>query len=114
MDLKYLAGLFDGEGSVAIVKAKTQYSSPNYILNIRIVNTNKELLEKIKSKFGGSVIKKTKNKLYGKNHNVCWVWIAQSNIAKNILERILPYLIIKKKHAEIGIKFQTYKQKNKG
>jgi len=114
MDLRYFAGLFDGEGSVGIVKTKTQYLSPNYILNIRIVNTNKELLNQIKSQFGGSVVKKTKSKMYGENHNTCWVWITQTNIAKSILENILEYLIIKKEHAKLAIKFQNYRQSSKG
>ena len=64
IDIKYLAGFFDGEGCVEI--------NPNKIQDrISVVNTNKIILECIQETFGGTIYSK---KIFGLSKKPQWVW----------------------------------------
>lgn len=100
----YLAGFIDGEGSVHIARHanKNCKIGLELQLNVSITNTNKEILEWIKSRYGGYVIKCKK---YKTHHKTKYQYKAASNKAKRLLEDCLPYLIEKKEQAEIAIYF---------
>tara|TARA_Y100000310_G_scaffold144390_1_gene143657 strand:- start:27460 stop:28137 length:678 start_codon:yes stop_codon:yes gene_type:complete len=96
----YLAGLFDGEGTVSIRRVIKGENS--YKLEIYVTNTNTYVLDWIVSEFGGKVYvydrKDGIRKPQGK-------WHAHTQLAYIILKTIYPYLIIKKAHAKLGIEF---------
>ncbi len=48
MDWSYIAGFFDGEGNFKIGRIKITKGKIAHQLQIRITNTNKEVLEEIK------------------------------------------------------------------
>ena len=112
-ELAYLAGLFDGEGCIMIIKRKG-YShnhkvnpSPRYSLKIQLTNTNKEVIDWISS-FGWYVRENTNLKKQWKR---CWVVFLHDIRAKEWLEKLLPVLRIKKDEAKLAINFQEYKTK---
>lgn len=104
-DVIYLAGLFDGEGSVSIVESK-QYS-----LRVSLANSHVETLDWIARTFGGRLYvydyhkdrRSTSNPETWKPQGVV-VW--QANTALRLLSLLLPYLRIRKQQAIIGIQFQ--------
>ena len=100
-DLAYLAGFFDGEGSIFIDK--------NFGMACAMTSTTKWALESLRFSFGGNI---TKNKkIYNPSQHTTFQWKINSTIAKTFLQAISPYLKLKKPEAEVAIKFQIRKDK---
>ena len=89
MNWNYLAGFFDGEGSIARNRKS---------FRITISQTNEEILNEICDFLEiGYVIKVKKRKSHWKDS---WVYfIASKKDVCNFLERVVPYLILKKELA---------------
>ena len=110
--LAYAAGFFDGEGTVGINAQKPNVKNGRtltmYSLKIDIRNTNEDVLLWLKKNFNGNIkyysIEKLKGS-YGATKPQ-WRWNISSNQAKDFLELILPYLVVKRKQAELAIIFQ--------
>jgi len=101
----YFAGLFDGEGCIHIARIKRNYGAFYYFqLHLIFSNTNKQVMDYLTSKFGGNLIIR---KPYKKRQRSYYMWRIYSQKAKELLEIILPYLIIKKEEALLAIKFQS-------
>ena len=99
--LEYLAGLFDGEGSIFLAQGKKYYY-------LRVgINITHELTPRLFHKcFGGNLgIIPPKG-----NSKQQWYWRAAGEDALSFLITIYPYLIIKRGQAELGIKFQERKK----
>lgn len=104
----YLAGLLDGEGSIIVYKqiakrgvGKRNRSFQGFTLgcNVRIHNTNLDLLNNINQIFLGKLYCSSKK-------NKTYVW--QINDKEKIvffLQELLPYLIVKKDRAIKAIEF---------
>ena len=98
--IAYLAGFFDGEGSIFIDKL--------YGMSCVITSTTKWALESFRFGFGGNI---TENKkIYNVSQHTTYQWKVKSTKAKIFLQAILPYLKLKKPEAEIAIKFQNRKE----
>lgn len=105
----YLAGFFDGEGSVCILKyLNKNYKNvnPTYMLSVRWANTNLEVLNFIKDRIGGWLTEMKDKRAKGKNWKRFYRIEMNSGRAKKVLNKMLPYLIIKREHAKLGIKLQ--------
>jgi hypothetical protein len=101
--LAYLAGFFDGEGTVGIYKESYNTNSGKktcFCLQVKCYNTNIEILNLFKHLFGGTVSKNS----YGTK--ICYQWGIAANDALKFLKTIEKYLIIKKNQALLGIEFQ--------
>jgi hypothetical protein len=99
--VEYLAGFFDGEGCIGIRKPSLHgVRSDLYALWIGVSNTDPRPLQYFVKAFGGSV----RGPYHGKrNHKPIYQWKVCSRQAENSLRAMLPYLIVKKDRAEIGI-----------
>lgn len=106
MDWRYIAGFIDGEGTI---------SARNNRFRITITQTNKEVLEAIRSFTQcGNVVEITKRKAHWKDS---WVYFIskRENIHKFLI-KIFPYLIVKKAEAGYAIsklKMELIKMKQK-
>lgn len=101
--LAWVAGFFDGEGSVSISHIK---STGQYYLHVRIVQNIEHIIKKLSTDFaeGTSVYK---DKAYDNNaKRPIWRLCMGNKRAYNFLKLIYPYLRIKRKQAELGIQFQ--------
>lgn len=97
--LEYLAGLFDGEGSIFITRMRM--SRDYHQLRVGINITHEATIKLFCSCFGGNkgiIIPKG-------NRKQQWYWRASGKNTLTFLETMVPYLIIKKEQAELGIKF---------
>jgi hypothetical protein len=91
---QYIAGLFDGEGSLTFRLWKTS-NRPNASARpvVRVANGNRQVLELVQRQFAGTL--HTYQPRYpgaALNHVVCM----DSQRARRFLEAILPYLVIKR------------------
>ncbi len=101
--LAYMAGFFDGEGCVGIYRQKFVHRRDCYFLQVGIGNTDKNILDLFQAKFGGSV---QPGKLNIGRTRIVFRWYVRSKKASNFLQTILPFLILKKEEASLGVKFQ--------
>lgn len=71
-----------------------------YFLRVNIYNTNKELLETIRSRFGGTVVMAHKE-------TEKWTLTWNHKAAFDIVKIVSPLLIVKSKQAEVASRFQS-------
>ena len=107
LDPKYIAGFFDGEGSIGIYPRSwnRNHTIRYYVLVVSLGQSGskgKAILDELAFKFGGSVYQNTAN---GKK-KVMWKWNVSANKAKEFLRWMSPYLFIKREEASLGIQFQ--------
>ena len=107
--LVYVAGFFDGEGAIYIDKTKCaeNRTGVRYQLNWTVHNTNAEVLRKIHEFLGKEGIHLTVDKRNrGKYPDVYYI-AAESRKAAVIIRMLRPLLIVKKRQADLALKFQA-------
>lgn len=89
LDVKYVVGLVDGEGSfnVRLNKARTRRSIVELRFSLKLRHQDKEILEQLRLFFGcGNVyIQRDKRK----NHSLCYRYEVQNK--NQIMEKIIPF-----------------------
>lgn len=82
----YTAGIIDGEGTVTLsVRNSGKYRSPV----VSVTSTTYELLEFLKTNYGGTI---RKQKVYKEHHKQSWCWNVINDGALNMLQRVKPYM----------------------
>ena len=118
LSAEYIAGLFDGEGSLSFMVCKTPQGWNSATAVVRVANGNRQVLEFIKTQFGG-VLHTYKPRYPGAalNH----VLHIHRRQAKRFLEAITPFLVIKRNLAwivlcflERGVRHRTSKKGQQG
>lgn len=108
IDWARLAAFFDGEGCISICTATgNRRGHTQWFLRAFICNTDPRLIMWCHERFGGVVRGKPREDR--KRHKPCWEWIVVANVASAILTGCLPYFIIKREQAEVGLAFQATK-----
>lgn len=95
VELGYCAGMLDGEGSVMLLSSRW--------LQVRIFNTHRPALEWIRARLGGVVCLGHAPKKA--NHRQGYFWVVSMRPAGPILRILLPWLQIKRRHAEVALEF---------
>ena len=105
----YVAGLFDGEGSIVIGVSKPSFKRDNKVpchwLQVGITNTNRELIDWLYNTFGGH-ISDNSHAPSRKFQRACWQWRVMSIEGVFFLKLIQPYTKIKKRQIELAKEFQ--------
>ena len=96
--LSYIAGLFDGDGCVSFQASKGSLAP---YLRINISNSCRFVLEFVVN----TLHKGTVRLIYPATtkRKPMYVWACRSKEAAEVLERIFPYLIIKREQAMVGV-----------
>jgi hypothetical protein len=94
----YLAGFFDGEGSIHIKRHRKHKFS--YYVDVAAHQVNKEPLRLFVSAYGGKIYKHSNGPL---SRNQCWSWRSSGKDAAWALARMLPWLIVKAEKARIAL-----------
>ena len=104
--IAYIAGAMDGDGSFSIVKNNTK-ASPNYYPILQFTNWRKSVVYLLKDVFGGHIIKsKPSLRKDGSLGHAIYRWKLRSgNNVKPALERLIPFLRIKKDRASFLLDF---------
>jgi len=89
LDIRYMAGFFDGEGHLGIA-CRWSWSPPCFFPIASVVNTDRPILEEFRDKFGGSI--RVHEKPYG-NRALSWTWcLHKADGLRAFLEHIGPHL----------------------
>src|SRR3990167_4700333 len=107
-ELAYIAGLFDGEGTI-FIEGKKSYAkgaiSKTHYLQLSIANTHKETIDWVKSFLCfGQIIK------IEQGNKPLYNWRGYGVEAIVFLKLLLPYLKIKREQALLAIEFQKSKR----
>ena len=103
IDWAMLAAYIDGEGCIEL--RHVSKSKPIYSLVITISNTNPLLSLWLRDRFDGKILKKH----IGENNHrrPAFNWCCYTKLAEKILQNCLPYFVIKRHEAEIGIAYRA-------
>ena len=108
----YVAGIVDGEGTFRIVKAydKRRVQEHVYLAPLLMVtNTDKKLMDFLQNLLKLGRVHTSKPKM--EHHKIKYVYnIASVEGCKVIIPQILPYLVIKKPHAEVVMRLIGMKE----
>lgn len=95
-DFAYMAGIIDGEGCLRFSRHDHRTGmAPSFLPRVDIANTNEIICRRLQFAFGGSVY--VEKRKAGKKK--CWRWVAQGEMAYDLLKLLFPYLVIKKAQA---------------
>lgn len=116
--LAYIAGIIDGEGTLSLVGGQAisvdSYgrSYRSFQLTVRVGNTNKILIDWLQSKSGIGITRMISDRSYNqpklKNSKRAHYWQLSANEVRELLPKIVPFLVIKKRQAEIMIHWLSH------
>lgn len=106
MDIRYVAGLFDGEGFVRVAKwAKPNSVHVRYQVVGGIGMTHRPVIEALQAQFGGTIYA-NRHDLRNPKARVQFMWHFASQTGASFLRQIVPHLIVKKEEVELALELQ--------
>lgn len=110
IELAWMAGFFDGEGSIGLKVEIRNFNGIKFGRRICIVNTRRDILEIFKKYFGGSVLERKHFQNYtgSENWKPIYSWQVHSRLAVDFISRIYPYIRLKKKQAELFLDYDKH------
>ena len=103
VDWARLAAYIDGEGHIALNENTMTGGKKYAYLRVIVTNTDPRLIVWLQRTFGGGVLRNARVQDGWRN---CFKWTATCRHAEGILRGCLPYFILKRDQAEIGLAFQ--------
>lgn len=94
----YLAGIVDGEGSLTISMG-VSHGTVNIVPEISIANNKYALMQWLLDRVSGSVY----GRIHKGNQATSYTWKCTNSLRVPLLQRLLPYLLLKQRQAEIVI-----------
>ena len=106
VDLAYIAGLLDGEGSIQIAIAGNRTT---YYPRISISNQHQPTIRWLKDMFGGHISSDSRSRGFRKNRATL-TWSLTGHPALKIVELLRPFLRIKRTQAWFLLEFGAQRQ----
>jgi hypothetical protein len=103
----YLAGIIDGEGTVYAQRIRSGFN-----IRVYVVSTDVRLIRWLEQNFGGLVYSR-QSKLHPE-WKTKWEWVVDKAGTTKVLSLVLPYLIIKREQAELGLALRHDIEARKG
>lgn len=105
----YCAGIIDGEGYVGCTRTKPRGTSvsPRFTVRVGLMMADREPVELVASLVGAPVYERDRRAK--ENHSLMYVMDITSERAVSLLKKVFPYLICKKRQAELACKLQELK-----
>jgi hypothetical protein len=103
----WLAGIIDSEGSIELSLYKPKSHRVGMMLRAKIINQNEDFLDCAKQVTGLKSPIRPRKTPNGKGLYELLFW---SKNAIRILTSVKPYLIVKRKHAEIALDWANYRR----
>ena len=100
-ELAYFAGIIDGEGCFTLTRPSNQRFGG---LRLQVGNTDPLLMQWIHQHFGGSLSLEQRRQT---KHQSVWRWVAAAADLETLLPRLIPYLITKKRQAELTLAYRA-------
>lgn len=107
LELAYIAGIIDGEGSIIISRLKENKGTHKYRyqLFVKVVNTDERLL-KFLSKKTLTNYYKDKDHPNKSNSRTSYSIHWSVSVSEDLLKKVYPFLIIKKEQVDLALKFR--------
>lgn len=99
MDIRYIAGFFDGEGSI-------HFSATSGSLYLKCLQKRGEVLKQIQAFFNAG-------KITVNSRGISEWTVSNQRDIENILTDLLPYLIVKRRAAELTLQFLQLRKEAK-
>ena len=109
-DYAWAAGFFDGEGCVCVLPNHSKTSaSPSFSLKLKVTQVDPLSLENLKRILGGSYSAGPRKRLRNGVliEELYYHWWLSGHAALEALCRMLPFLTLKRKRAEVAIEFRV-------
>ncbi len=102
IEAAYAAGIVDGEGSISITRNhSSRWPSPQ----VSVASNDRELLEWLRIRFGGTITTKQPRK---QQHAISFDWKLTDRRALRFLEIVKPYLVIQRKIRRCDLLLAAY------
>jgi hypothetical protein len=99
--LAYTAGAIDSDGCIQLMKRKKE-SDGIYVLRICLSHVGEQVPLWLSRNHGGKVFTIKMSKM----NRSMFRWTLEGNKAADLLEKIIPYLVLKAERAKVGIQYQ--------
>lgn len=99
----YIAGIIDGEGTITL--SKVRKSAKFRVPVVSVSSTTLEILEYLKSHYGGSIVK---HKVYQEHHKQSWSWKLDYKRAIKLCVDVLPFLLEPEKRRRAKLLIDVY------
>ena len=97
----WIAGFFDGEAYVGVIRCfQKKYGRHHYRVQLSVGQVSREPLDIIQKAFGFGRLYFRRNE-----HQDFWYWRVTGEKAYEALTILLPYLVVKRKHADLILQF---------
>ncbi len=114
IDFARLAAFVDGEGCIYINMPNKTYGrqkGPQARLQLMISNTDPRLMNWLKTTFDGCVYNvRNTNSSNPLSKKQVMHWQVNEKMAFHLLERMIPFMLIKRQQAEVGLAFMKLKK----
>ena len=106
-ELAYLAGLFDGEGSISIAINTYCKGVPYYVLQVNISSCDEHIIKWVRAKVGFGIVFSAPPGYFGLSKRQMWRYQVKSQEAASFLRLLLPHVRMKKRQIQIALNFQS-------
>ena len=101
--LAYIAGIVDGEGSICISVSVSKRSRPSHVLRVAVYNTCWDVIYYINALLPGNIVEDNWARKRNPNHKTKYILVWYGRRAADVIELLLPYLIIKREVANLAL-----------
>jgi len=105
--LAYFAGIVDGEGSITISDCRASQKKMHFTTQFDLSSTDMVLIEWTIKHFGGKYRKYTPAQYSSKSRKTVYKYSATGKRLEYILRAVMPFLVIKKREAEIMLEMRS-------
>jgi hypothetical protein len=110
MDRAWMAGFFDGEGSVGLYRKKKDGEFYAVTTRITIAQTDRRCLEPFFAAFGGSLSLVNRPDRAASRHTQYWAWHCENTAGANVfLQTLRPYMRVKAAEADLVIEYLAHR-----
>ena len=112
VQLAYLAGLLDGEGCITVCQRgrKLKSGTPQHEALVAVGMVDPTAILWALNATGLGRIRRHDNTKYNPKWSMAYTWRVSTRDAARLLERVLPYLQLKKRQAELVIEITALKR----
>lgn len=106
-ELGWVAGIIDGEGCLNIHRRRAEDSNDlrndSYAFMLKVTMGDLETIERLHSLMNRGTVQDHTGR--GTNINRSWSWLCCAHQAESVLNRVKPFLVTKKREAEVALRF---------
>lgn len=104
MELPYIAGLFDGEGTI-VISGPTPSDPKKYQLRVAVAMCHEETVRQLHDALGYGTVREVDAQRYNPNASLRYDWRCSGSSALRFIRDVRPWLVTKKDAADVALRF---------